>query len=418
MKWRRLFSYYAMMGLAGVLGIAKGLGLARLLGLEHFGAYGLALVAGAACQFAIGLGTVEGLNTIMPRLLTHHKNGHEPGHAIINAARMIWLRTTLLGCLLWPALFVLQPPHYQILLYAPLLGLSNALTTIPMVHARAAGDLMAYGRSMALKALGTLGLSYAGAYAWGADGALLGEFLGALIAMRLAWPAYRSGPPLAWRDTLRADREARRAGWPLMVQGANGIAQQNIERWSVAGALGLEGAGRYGLAQLFVTSINLVHATFFQQSGAHILPKLAEGARPREALRHVIRFGCTLGLASLMALAVALTLGHGLIAHLIPGESDLTWGLVWLMGAAVAQLMHHSDWILIGCRRPQWIERISWLITVLTAIMFGAGLLCHASLAYFLFSYFLGRVALLSTSLTVAWKTVIDLDRRANTLPI
>ena len=67
-----MFTYYLLMGLTGVLGITKGLALAKILGVTEFGAYGLTVTTGAAFQFIISLGAIDGLNIILPKLMINN----------------------------------------------------------------------------------------------------------------------------------------------------------------------------------------------------------------------------------------------------------------------------------------------------------------------------------------------------------
>lgn len=399
---RGTLGYYAFMALAGVLGIVKGLALAKILGMAEFGAYGLAIAAGAAFQFMISMGATEGLNMLLPPLIAQ---GKEPavGDMVRSIGKMVILRGLAATVIAWPLLVSI---HQAPLFIGALIGTATALTTVPIVHARCRGNLQGFGLSMFLKALATLVASCTGGWIAGTTGALLGECMGMLLAILRTWPTeLRHGNPTA-ADILAMDDQSRKEGKALLIQGANGVVQQNVERWFVTATLGLEGMGRYGLAQLFVTSVNLVHATFFQQAGAKILPQMAAGKPPREAMREMLRFAATLGAATFLALFVSSFFVPFFVHWLAPQASNLNWCLFWLAAGAIAQMLHYSDWLLIASRRQPLLEKISWISTLFSILCFGFGWITSETLEYFLFAYFLGRVFFLTSTFWIARRII------------
>ena len=395
----RLAFYYLAMAIAGALGVSKGVLLASLLGVEGFGIYGLAIVMGGAFQFAVGLGCVEGLSVLLPKLLAEARP-NDLNQNVYAAARMIVVRAILIALAAFAVCTAVGHPSFAL---AALLGLANALTTIPMVLARSQGDLRGFGLRMFLKALATLACAAVGAQWGGPDGAITGEFVGLMVALLFSWQKGLSAGSHEWRDTRSRDRELRAQGWPLLMQGANTIAQQNIERWTVAATLGLAGAGKYSFAQLFVTAVNLVHATFFQQAGSRVLARMAAGESSKRVTRQLLGFAAALGgLTFLVLIALAGNANH-LLNWVFPAFGDFTWGLIWLGAAAIVQMLHHFDWILIGRSEQHVIERIAWISTVLTIALCAIGFTLGQPLEYFLFSYFVNRFFILVATFATAW---------------
>ncbi len=399
---RGTLGYYAFMALAGMLGVAKGLALAKILGMSEFGSYGLGIAASAAFQFLIGMGSIDGLNVLLPPLIAQRKES-DVGDMVRSICKMVILRGTVATAIAWP---LMASMHQASLSIAALVGTATALTTIPIVHAKCRGNLHGFGLSMFLKALATMVTSCAGGWIAGSAGALLGECIGMLLALLRTWPSELQRNTPTGTGMRAMDRQARKEGRALLIQSANGVVQQNVERWLVTATLGLEGMGRYGLAQLFVTSVNLVHATFFQQAGARLLPQMAAGKPPRDAMRELLRFAAILGMITSLVLLVACLFVPFFIQWVSPQISNLNWCLTWLAAGAIAQMLHYSDWLLIGCRRQPLLERISWISTLLSILCFGFGWLTSQKLEYFLFAYFLGRFFLLISTFWMAQKVI------------
>jgi hypothetical protein len=190
------------------------------------------------------------------------------------------------------------------------------------------------------------------------------------------------------------------------MQGVNVVAQQNIERWTVAATLGLEAVGKYGLALIFITAVNLVHATFFQQVGARVLPLIATGQPARQVMVNLVKFAGALGVVSAALVLIIGFYANEFINTVAPNFGNLTWGFVWLGAAAVVQMMHQFDWILIGVKDQVLIERIAWCGTVVTLVLCFAGFAFSLILEYFLFSYFIGRLFIFVTTFCAAWLRV------------
>lgn len=387
------------MASAGLLGIAKGVLLARMIGMEGFGAYGLAVVLGAAFQFAIGLGAVEGLGAMLPRTLNEPQGATKALRYLLSAGMTLFLRASPLVVV--AAVGFTTAGHAAFALSA-LLGLANALTTLPMMLTRSQGRLFGFGWAMFLKALLTLVFAAVGAILYGPNGAILGELAGLMAALCIIWPWQSRRLTLNWAEALTEDRLLRSQGRPLLLQGVLSVIQQNIERWAVAATLGLAGSGKYGVALLFITAVNLVHATFFQQIGSRVLPQLAAGESAEKVMRRVLRFAGILGLCTFFVLGLNAYWANELLNFFFPAFGDFTWGLFWLGASAVAQMLHHCDWIVIGCSRQRLLGNIAVWSTLLTLGLCAGGYLFQVSIEYFLFFYFIGRLYLLLATIVGA----------------
>jgi hypothetical protein len=400
---RQLLPYYLLMASAGLLGIAKGVLLARMIGMEGFGAYGLAVVLGAAFQFAIGLGAAEGLGAMLPRTLQEPQGASKALRNTLAVGMTLFLRASPL--VLVAAVGFTIAGHAAMALSA-LLGLANALTTLPMILARSQGQLLGFGWGMFLKALLTLAFAAAGALLYGPTGAIMGELAGLMVAVCIIWPWQSRCLTLTWAEARTEDRLLRSQGRPLLLQGVSTVIQQNIERWSVAATLGLAGAGSHGVALLFITAVNLVHATFFQQVGSRVLPQLAAGEPAEKVMRRVLRFASVLGICTFFALGLIAYWANALLNFVFPAFGDFTWGLFWLGASAVAQMLHHSDWILIGRSRQRALGNIAVWSVLLTLSLSVGGYLFQVSLEHFLFFYFIGRLFLLFATVSAATRSL------------
>jgi hypothetical protein len=283
-----------------------------------------------------------------------------------------------------------------------LLGLVNALTTLPMILARSQGHLLGFGWGMFLKALLSFAFAAAGALLYGPTGALLGELAGLIAALCIIWPWQSRRLTLTLAEARTDDRLLRSQGRPLLLQGVSTVIQQNIERWAVAATLGLAGAGNHGVALLFITAVNLVHATVVQQVGSLVLPQLAAGAPAEEVIRRVFRFAGILGICTFSVLGLIAFWANALLNFVFPAFGDFTWGLFWLGASAIAQMLHHCDWILIGRSRQNVLGNIAMWSMLLTLVLSAVGYLFQVSLEYFLFFYFIGRLYLLLATVGAA----------------
>lgn len=387
------------MASAGLLGIAKGVLLARVIDMEGFGAYGLAVVLGAAFQFAIGLGAAEGLGAVLPRTLQEPQGAMKALRNTRAVGMTLLMRASPL--VIVTAVGFTTAGHAAMAI-SSLLGLANALTTLPMILARSQGQLLGFGWGMFLKALLTLAFATAGAFLHGPTGAILGELAGLMVALCIIWPWQSQRLTLTWAEARIDDRLFRNQGRPLLLQSVSTVIQQNIERWAVAATLGLAGAGKYGVALLFITAINLVHSTFFQQVGSRVLPQLAAGEPAEKVMRRVLRFAGILGICTFFSLGLVANWANTLLNFVFPTFGDFTWGLFWLGASAVAQMLHHCDWILIGRSRQHVLGNIAVWSTLLTLALSAGGYLFQVSLEYFLFFYFIGRLYLLFATIVAS----------------
>ncbi|MEW6505933.1 MAG: hypothetical protein AB1457_18430, partial [Chloroflexota bacterium] len=327
----------------------------------------------------------------------------EISHTLSSVTKMVVLRG--IGISL-AALLVLDVAGHPALALGSLIGIGTALTTIPIIYARCRGSLTGFGFSMFLKALFTLITGCVGGWLYGSAGALVGECLGTMAALLHTWPKGLVASTQSFSEVRVTDRMARSAGKPITVQSVNNVVQQNVERWIVAATLGLEGAGKFGLAQLFVTGVNLVHATFFQQAGAKVLPDLASGQSKQQVMLQLLRFSGLIGAVSFSVVVIA-AIGASqflppLITHI--DRDEFKWCLVWLTVGATIQMLHYSDWLMIGCHKQRSLEHISWMLTMASCLLHGFGWLTSQAFEYFLFCYALTRLFLLTASWYSAWK--------------
>jgi len=67
----------------------------------------------------------------------------------------------------------------------------------------------------------------------------------------------------------------------------------------------------------------------------------------------------------------------------VPNLGNFTWGFVWLGAAAVVQIMHQFDGVLIGVKDQALIERIASCGTVVTLVLCFVGFAFSLILEYF-----------------------------------
>lgn len=379
-------SYYVYMVIGGLIGISKSFVLIKILGLSEFGKYGLIIVLSTVFQCFIGLGAVEGLAVNLPRLFLNEETD-TIALELISCFYAILIRGIIITAIFIIFFVFFNLPDY---IYSSLLGIATTLMTIPIIVARSARKIEVFGQIIFIKNTVTFILSVVLSLLIGLNGALLGELLGILSIITVACFNFRNKfRKIFLFQLIERESAMRKDGFALLIQGANSVLQQNIERWFVVATLGLAESGKYGFILNLFTAANLIHAAVYQHAGAVTLPRLVSPKSSRNTILIILQLVLLIGTISLICLIYLMPFLNSLFHIVMPDFGDFYFGLFWLTAAIICQILNQSEWILIAHFHQNIIKRISFISMLLALIFCLIGNIFNFSLNYFLFENFI-----------------------------
>ncbi|WP_323014483.1 hypothetical protein [Devosia sp.] len=245
-------AYFVWMMLASALGFGKMLALAQILHPANFGAYvslfGLATLAGMLLSF----GQVEATTKHFPRLWVNGQKQKIPLHArriaLSQTARFVALGITT--AILAGIIDLGFDPLFALVTAG--LGLGTSLLALMASIFRASENIRALQNFTVVRSVLVLAASCIGGYAFGWQGALVGDIVA--IALSLAFAALQASSLLSADDETSATIVSE----PLEASGGKRLYAANIlssslslvDRSIVSLTLGAVAAGTYGVIAL------------------------------------------------------------------------------------------------------------------------------------------------------------------------
>ncbi|ODT77406.1 MAG: hypothetical protein ABS76_26840 [Pelagibacterium sp. SCN 64-44] len=400
-------AYFFWMMLASALGFGKMLALAQILHPANFGAYvslfGLATLAGMILSF----GQVEATTKHFPRLWAVGEKREIPRHArriaLSQAARFVALG--LIAAILAGMVDLGFDPLFALVTAA--LGLATSLLALMASIFRASENIRALQNFTVVRSLLALIASCAGGFAFGWQGALLGDVVASAFSLAFA--------TLQARVLIRASEDTPHTtiAEPLEANGGKRLYAANIlsssislvDRSLVNLALGAAAAGTYGVIALLYQVGQITMGILTQRVGPLIIKAKFTGSNTvsglaifRKALlgQAVLALGLILGMFllqrlgfppgffekySISALAILLAGGISLmqiyqLLEFVLISKDLEHAVLTASGAS-------SMVFAVGCLLA-WRFGLSvegFVAAVFLARLVQVGLLLHAILA-------------------------------------
>jgi O-antigen/teichoic acid export membrane protein len=364
--------YFLVMAINTGLTFARGLVLAALLPVEDFGLYVTFMAIGLFLSVLLSLGDIEATIKGFPRA----QAAGNPQHILATSRHLttrLSQRMLAAAAILIPLSYLLTRDAHLTLLFA--LGIAAALPAALLgllaSVARAVPDLMMLAKSALLRTALALALSCAGAWVFGAAGALAGEVAAAALAVLYAKTIYAElARPASPAQAPAAAPQATGGLW-LLAASLVVSALVYLDRSFVAFALGVEEAGRFGLLMIFVTGANALVGQAVQKVGPDLIRAQHQGVGVSQQLRllrpWLIAFaGVILGLVFAGFLALSMPWTAAFLQKFRIGAAEI----LLAGGLGLLQVGTVFDWMLISHNRERQV--------LLAAIAFAAALLLPA----------------------------------------
>jgi O-antigen/teichoic acid export membrane protein len=390
-------AYVALMGGAAALAAAKYALFATRLPPEEFGIYSLVLTTYVFVLYAGSLGANEGVLKLVG--LAHGRGQPEETRAILGSAIIYaGVSTSIVGGLfaLGVRLRVSEPRLAEALSLVGVLAVSTLCFNLYDGFLRSTQRFLAFAMLVFTKAVAVVAIGWYVAGLFGAVGLIWTE-VGACIGLI----AISLGAGDSWRglrdlgDGWRIFKDVVGNGFPRLAAMLVGVLAVSLDRWAVAGSLGLEAAGRYAFAMLVhpvaLTSVGLVMSIY----GPKWLAMFAATRDVHALLRSARSVSLLLGLgAGALFLAGYLSVPT-LIGRFYPqyGGSDLLWALAWIAcGTVVLVCTAPFEWIFVATSNEGDLLRAAVVTLCVTTILLGLAYWARVGIQAYAAVFLVGRL--------------------------
>jgi len=382
--------FFAQMGTASALSLVRGFLLAQLLTPNAFGMYAVLFALGTFSSSLLGLGEIERTNKRFPRLIVDGHGQQALGQAD-GIARLLAVRALVAAAalaLVTP--FVTSWDWTTGLVAATAIALGAGLQAIFMSIHRAVGELPTLGRATLARTVLALLFAVAGGYLASWQGALAGEFLGALTGAAIS-RAYARRVSASVEPPKSAPAAIDENSW-LFLAFLVGSVPIYLDRFTVSLLYGADTAGTYGLLMLFVTAAVTLSTIVVQKVGPQLVRLERAGTPLRRQLGLAVAWCAALSGASFLGMVCAAALLAGPFASLA-AKYSLTAPLI---GATTLlcclQVSMVLDWVLLSQDRERQVFQAAAAYVATLALGIGTLWVLEAALVWFLWVMALAKL--------------------------
>lgn len=276
-----IYKFFILMGISSTLTLVRGFVVASLLSIDDFGIFVVLVAIGTFSSTLLGLGQIEGTMKAFPRAWSSGM-----GKQICNVSDTLThkiIGRTVVAVILAGVIFYSTDHVAQFVMVGMVAGVSigAAMMGIYASILRASGNLKQLGRSTFIRSFLALIFCVIGAFTIGWYGAVIGEFLAAILG---ALQARYAGRRLIKLEEISDDRfkdakplfsESFSGGrWLLIAMLAMSVPVY-LDRLFIATFFDSSVAGQYGFLMLFVTGAATFAGIIVQKIG----PELVKGSQ-------------------------------------------------------------------------------------------------------------------------------------------
>lgn len=398
--------FFLLMGGGASLGLLRSFVVAGFLSAIDFGIYAAAVAIALFLSPFLGFGRIEETRKLYPRLFSDGRTDEIAPHAV-HLVAILGLRIGALtaagSALAW--LVKDAQPWWVVVLSAGLIAFNQAGMAVLISALRAGTNTINLAIAAFARSVGSLAFAIFGAFAIGLPGALLGEGVGGLIGLVLAWrmlPRTRAASSTERQKGPALSRLGRYSPDGLrLLLGTMAISLPVYLSRPVVGAIyDLEQLGTFAFLMLFASGALAGYGIVDQLAGPSLVRMQRVGASYDQQLRRLLVVMGAAGLLMLGFLAAAfVALQHPMLEFYV-AKYGLEWALISpAIIFAVLQFTSTTDWFLIANDRERAVLRAALLYVVAFGALSLVTALLKPPLEVFLWGLAMAKLC----QLLVAW---------------